>query len=161
MRKLKQILIVDDDPVAMFIIKRIIKKVNLCHDIYAYDNPGRALEFLQAECEAKKSCPELMIVDINMPFMDGFEFLENFRKLDFDKKEEILLVMLSTSSAQRDIEKSKAYKINAFLNKPLTEEKLLDVINSTQINRQSTPQTTGVKIQWPEVSQNCSPLADS
>ena len=71
----------------------------------------------------------LVISDVMMPVMDGFEFVEAFRKLSFPNQDKIVIVMLTTSSNPKDLDKVDALGIGGYINKPLTEEKLKNALS--------------------------------
>jgi CheY-like chemotaxis protein len=64
-----------------------------------------------------------------MPVMDGFEFVDAFKKLNFSNQDQVVIVMLTTSSNPKDLEKVKALGIGGYINKPLTQEQIKDVIS--------------------------------
>ncbi|MDO1452031.1 response regulator [Rhodocytophaga aerolata] len=69
-----------------------------------------------------------MLLDINMPVMDGFEFLDAFANLEITQKESVVIVMLTTSLNPKDMDRLKEAPIQGFLNKPLTEEMVGDLL---------------------------------
>jgi CheY-like chemotaxis protein len=121
MRKIKTVLLIDDDSINNFINARLIKKCKISDDVNVMSNGKEAILYLN-ECLIKKlPCPELILLDINMPVMDGFEFLNAFNDLDFFNKAEVVIIMLTTSSNPKDLERLSEANISGFLNKPLTE----------------------------------------
>jgi len=75
-------------------------------------------------------CPDLILLDINMPAMDGWEFLEKYKKMDTEHKGKIIVVMLTTSLLQEDIAKAKATpEISGFEHKPLTVDNLNRILD--------------------------------
>lgn len=129
MRKLNHILLVDDDTINNFINEKLLKKLDCSHKISVSINGEEAIQFLKRICaEDYTKCPELILLDINMPVMDGFEFLEQYKKLDFPNKQSVIIVMLTTSTNPNDTERLNQSGVAGYINKPLTEAKLKEVM---------------------------------
>jgi CheY-like chemotaxis protein len=128
MRKIKTVLLIDDDSINNFINERLIKKCQISEEVVVMLNGNEAILYLKEKLKIKESCPELILLDINMPVMDGFEFLAAFKNLDFANKSEVNIVMLTTSSNPHDMEKLNNSAISGYLNKPLTEAMLTGVM---------------------------------
>ncbi len=126
MSTLQSVLLVDDDKITNFINQRLIQKLSIAKTVTVVNNGKEAVDFFRQSADA---LPDLILLDINMPVMDGFEFVEHFKKMNIDKK--IVIVMLTTSSNEKDIDKiSKSPEIAGYINKPLTDQKLTDSIKS-------------------------------
>jgi CheY-like chemotaxis protein len=134
MRKLNHILLVDDDTINNFINEKLLKKLDLSHKISVTLNGEEALTFLKNVCQDPATCPELILLDINMPVMDGFEFLERYKNLSFPNKGSVIIVMLTTSTNPNDTEKLNQAGISGYINKPLTEDKIKGLIESFFVN---------------------------
>lgn len=128
MQKLGSILLVEDDNITNFINKRLISKLEVAEDIRVATNGAEAISFIRKRLSCNDSCPELIFLDINMPVMDGFEFLQEFKRLQFEQKENVVIVVLTTSTNQNDIEKLKNSGNTDFINKPLTKEKIQTIV---------------------------------
>jgi CheY-like chemotaxis protein len=128
MRKLNSILLVDDDPTSCFLTQYIIEEMQLTDQIYTVPGGREALDFLRSRQALPDFCIDLILLDINMPDMDGFEFLEAFEALHGNSN--ISIVMLTTSSNKRDMDKAKIYRVIDYLNKPITEEKLGQIMSN-------------------------------
>lgn len=127
---LHKILCVDDDPITLMLYKMVIAKASFTEEIITAKNGQEALDYygkLKASNETR--CPELIFLDLNMPVMGGWEFLDNFitaNYQEFNKKTKV--IVLSSTIDPTDIEKSKTYPIVIdFLSKPITKEMLEDL----------------------------------
>lgn len=127
MQKFKHVLLVDDDYVSNFIADHLLTTLDLCEQVSFCRNGDEALKFLK-ECP---DFPEIIFLDINMPVMDGFEFIDTFRELNLDKNKTRIIIYTSSFS-QEDIKVLKKIGFNDFIIKPLTEEKLTDVLKLFQ-----------------------------
>ena len=93
-------------------------------------NGQEAIELIREHCLGHDGCPSLIFLDINMPVMNGFEFLDAFHhQLENDLNKSIIIVMLTSSLNPNDIERAKETGVSEFLNKPLTEENLKNVLD--------------------------------
>lgn len=129
-KKYKTIMLIDDNEIDNFINEKLVKAYYFAENVYVHTSTKSALEFLKNievtlnEIPADL-IPSHILLDINMPILDGFHFLEEFDKFDNQLKNKIKIVMLTTSLNPLDIEKSKNYKsVVKFIHKPLTEHEL-------------------------------------
>ncbi|GEO06697.1 response regulator [Adhaeribacter aerolatus] len=127
MKKLRSILLVDDNDTSNFLNERLLKRMAVTDEIKVLSNGKSAFEFLEKLNRAGRSSietkPELILLDINMPVVDGFEFLELYNQLDEQFRSDILVAILSTSNHPQDT--SRASDFNAYyIIKPLTIEKV-------------------------------------
>lgn len=125
--KVNFILLIDDDPINNYLNLRLLNGLGVAEEIKVCLNGMEALEFLVQLYNKNDHSPDLILLDINMPVLDGFEFLKAFNDLNIKQKDNTKIVMLTTSSALSDIEKIEAlgYEI---VNKPLTEEKIINIL---------------------------------
>jgi CheY-like chemotaxis protein len=134
MKKLQSVLLIDDDFASNYLTRAIIQDMDITEEIYTTTNGEEALHFMKENClSTDTSCPELILLDVNMPIMDGFEFLEELHKMETLKNEHTTIVMLTTSSNQRDTEKARKYKVACYLEKPLTEESIRTVLQYREL----------------------------
>lgn len=127
--KYKYVMLVDDSELDNFINQKIIETNYFASKVYVNSGSVSALEFLCnltiSGFETLHVFPEIIFIDINMPMMNGFQFIDNLKKRISNKQFPVKLVILTSSDDPRD--RSKAEKIDKdiiFLNKPLTQEML-------------------------------------
>jgi CheY-like chemotaxis protein len=129
MKRLSSILLIDDNETSNFLNERLLRRMDLTDHIQVLTNGKVALDFLanlsrQAGMAARQHVkPELILLDINMPGLDGFEFLELFQHLDAGFRDDIRVAMLSTSNHPQDTGKAREYQA-FYVTKPLTIEKM-------------------------------------
>ncbi|MFL5729322.1 MAG: response regulator [Cytophagaceae bacterium] len=128
MKNYNCVLLVDDDPIANFINHTILTKLSLTEKIAISRDGREALKFLR-EYEDQYNCiPELILVDIKMPIMNGFEFLEEFEKAFEELKEKTRVIILSNIFTPQDVQVLKEIGHSDFLNKPLQRDLLVDIL---------------------------------
>lgn len=121
-KELNSIMLVDDNPDDNFIHARAIKKVYPACVVLIMNSGEEALAYLEAR---KEPHPELLFLDINMPGMNGWEFLDLYCKLDKELQINTVIIMLTTSDNSDDVQKAKMMNsISDYITKPLTQEKL-------------------------------------
>jgi CheY-like chemotaxis protein len=129
----QKIMIVDDSKVDRFILRKSIEKVNLAEEIVETDSGIEALDLLTEAGIHHSQLPELIFLDINMPVIDGFEFLEAFSELSKKYINSCRVVM--TCSLVDAREKQRAYQYNCvsgYYIKPLTEDILLHLMEQVR-----------------------------
>jgi CheY-like chemotaxis protein len=126
-QKLNKILLVDDNEADNYLHKLIISEAEVAESVVDQPDGKAALEYL--EKGADQLPPDLIFLDINMPRMNGWEFLEAYAQLPDELQSAVVIVMLTTSVFSKDRERAERLpNFSGFLSKPLTEEDLLKVI---------------------------------
>lgn len=125
MRKLERVMLIDDDVNTNFYNKILLEQSNLVEDIVIFQQAMEALAYLKNDGQNVS----LILLDINMPVMNGWEFLEAYEKLDTKLKETLVVVMLTSSVNKEDHERaSKIKSIKRFLSKPISPEDINDLV---------------------------------
>lgn len=133
-KKLNCVLLVDDDEGTNFINRFVIEKAGISERIVTVYNGKEAIEYLTNSGKYQDNGPDfpqptLILLDINMPVMDGWEFLDAYHNLDENQKGKIVIVMLTTSFNPDDRERAEHDpEISGFRNKPLTKAMLDEII---------------------------------
>lgn len=126
---LPAILLVDDDPTTNFLTTRLLNRLQISEKTMVALNGAEALQQLQLHCPGSATCPVLVLLDVNMPVMDGFEFLEAYQQLPTEQLEHTVVVMLTTSMLATDRQRAEQLPVSGFLTKPLTREKLAAILD--------------------------------
>ncbi len=125
--KLNCILLVDDDNDCNFFHKKFLQEMNCTDSIHVATNGAEALEFLKTRSE--NEIPDIILLDINMPKINGWEFLEAYEKLPLQFKAKIVVIMLTTSLNPDDRIKAATFpSIKGFKEKYLDEEMVLQIL---------------------------------
>lgn len=129
MSDIKRAFLVDDDEINNFICINIIQKMGFADNVKAFEDGQEALDHIKELAQnAPEMLPEVMFLDINMPIMNGWDFLEEYSKIKSEYGITISLFMLSSSIYQADVDKSKEYEdVTDFVTKPLREESLNEI----------------------------------
>lgn len=115
--------IIDDDKLSIKLMSMLISKNNFCEEIVSFHNPQTALDELKNNSANPSKLPDVILLDLNMPVLDGWQFLDEFTLISFAKK--IIVFMVSSSIDPSDLEMVKNYPIvKDYIIKPLSSDKL-------------------------------------
>ncbi|MGK7393591.1 MAG: response regulator [Candidatus Cyclobacteriaceae bacterium M3_2C_046] len=134
---LKKLLLVDDDDLTSFLIGKLIKGNDSIDSFEAKENGYDALEYLkQLEKSNYQSFPEILLVDIDMPVMNGYEFVEAYENHFWKKFPNTKILMVTSSKRKLDFERCLSYKsVTNCIYKPLTKEILSDIVENVKFKR--------------------------
>ena len=128
MNKVKTLGIVDDDKIYTFLVKKTIEVTNLVDMIKIFDNGLHAIDFLKKNADNLDSLPEIILLDLSMPVMDGWGFLEEYILLSPKLGRNITIYIISSSISPYDIAKAKSISlVTDFIIKPISKEKLIEI----------------------------------
>ncbi|MEP2278643.1 response regulator [Maribacter sp.] len=131
MKKVDICCIIDDDPIFVYGTKRIIKEVDFAKNVIVYPNGQDALEGLLERSKNKEEIPDVIFLDLNMPIMNGWEFLDEFQKFPNNKAKKILIYIISSSVDPRDLERVKNYdQVDTYILKPITPDDLSKILGA-------------------------------
>lgn len=125
------VLLVDDDKATSFFNKMVVSRHDSFDKVISVQSGHDALIYLKAVGEELETRPDLIFLDINMPVMNGWEFLSKFEKLDDKITSGIKVILLSTSSNPEDVQKSmQNYEVDVYFNKPLSFPLLTEILEN-------------------------------
>ena len=128
------ILIIDDDEINNFIAAKLIDKIPPKAKVSTCVNGQEGINFVKNKLNNQNEFPDIIFLDINMPLMNGWEFLEEYEQIKNDIKKKVTINMLSSSVYNDDITKAETYTtVNKFISKPLTVDKIKDLYESLNI----------------------------
>ncbi len=130
-RKFKTVMLIDDNEIDNLINQKMIEAAAIADHIYTHTGAKSAIEFLKNMEKldlADNVLPDVIFLDIDMPLMDGFQFLDEFEKLSNMAKGKCKIVMLTSSINPQDFNRSKKYEnVKQYLNKPLSHESIVQL----------------------------------
>lgn len=123
------VLLVDDDPVTNFITERTLSRLGVSKDVRSTLNGQQALQLISDRFERGLPFPAVILLDLNMPIMNGFQFIKAFKKLDFSNLEKVKIIIVTSSEDRKDMQRAESLGISDYLVKPF-----LDMVNIFNFN---------------------------
>jgi len=122
-------LLVDDDEAVNFINQMVLKRLDCAEEIDIAENGMEAIHYLEKRLGEGIPQPDLILLDINMPLLNGWEFLEKYQQIKEQMQRTATIVMLTTSSNPDDrMRAERIEEVRGFINKPLTVEKMEEIV---------------------------------
>lgn len=133
MKQLESIVLVDDDHITNMMNLMLLKELEVAKEMFGFADAERALRHLIELClpdegQPHQGLPDLILVDLNMPGMDGFEFLQRLSYLPVLSDKQVYVYILTTSDDLRDTQKAGQFKLSGYIIKPLTAKKVQEMV---------------------------------
>jgi len=129
MKPVKYVFLVDDDKLFVFLTRKTIEATNFDGDIREFGDGREAIDYLRDSATRDEVLPDVIFLDLSMPIMDGWEFLEEYLLLDPAIRKNITLYICSSSISPHDIERAKNIGAVAdFIIKPISKEKFIEML---------------------------------
>lgn len=139
MKEVQNLALVDDDNIFVFITSKIIEQSNLVKNLQVFTNGIDALSFLKENAGNTEVLPDILLLDLSMPIMDGWQFLEEYSRLHIKKR--ITVYICSSSISPDDLNRARGINaVSDYLIKPVAKEKIIEIIQRTRrnVNRKKT-----------------------
>ena len=134
MDEIKRFIIVDDDTFSNKICTMLLKSLYPNIEIKSFDAPENALSYIKEDYINLALCYKtILLLDVNMPTMTGWEFLEAFKDFESEIKNNVCVFILSSSVDENDIEKTKKYACLDFISKPPTTKSIANAVELAKI----------------------------
>lgn len=131
MKAKKSLTLVDDDEVFVFLTRKTIEQSNLVELIKIFSNGLDALNFLQENKDNPEALPEIILLDLSMPIMNGWQFLDEFTKLNPKIGKEITIYICTSSISPDDIRRANSInEVSDYIIKPVTTDKLMNILKN-------------------------------
>lgn len=123
--------VIDDDEIYKFTIQRTLDLLKLTKKVLMFSDGEEAIDFLNDNIKDNHTLPDIIFLDINMPVMDGFEFMEEFIKLKPKTDKKIIVYMVSSSVDPADLERAeKISEISDYIIKPIEADQISEIVDS-------------------------------
>jgi len=130
MASIHSLCVIDDDMIYQFAVKLNLKQLHLAESVLCFSNGELAKIYFMENSQNPENLPDVILLDINMPIMDGWDFLEWFKEFKGNLSKSIPIFMVSSSIDWRDIEKAKSYnEVLDYMSKPLTDGNFFEIIH--------------------------------
>jgi len=127
------ICLVDDDDVYQYIMERTIIKKGLANNILKFLDGEEAINFIRDNCDNSSVLPDVIFLDLNMPVMDGWDFLKEFLPLKSSIQKKISIFIVTSSVNDPDIQRAETFNIvSGYIIKPITEETLVGILEKVE-----------------------------
>src|SRR5690606_14155378 len=131
MNRVKSLTLVDDDDIFVFLTRKVIEQTKLVDLIKVFENGLEAINFLKENKDNVSALPEIILLDLSMPIMNGWQFLEAYTKLYPSIGKKITIYICSSSISPDDISRAQAInEVSEYIIKPITKDKLIDLIKN-------------------------------
>ena len=128
-RKSPVVALVDDDKIFRLTASKTITATSLTEKILQFENGEDALTFLKKNAVNISELPDYIFLDINMPYVDGWMFLEDFHKIKPDIRKPITIFVISSSIDPRDVSRAKQNNdVSDYVVKPVSKEKFIELL---------------------------------
>jgi CheY-like chemotaxis protein len=129
MRKINTLCLIDDDSVYQFLTTKVISETKLVDLVKVFSNGLEAIDFFKSVEDEREKLPDVILLDLTMPIMDGWDFLEEYVKLQPTFKKKITLYIVSSSIAPSDMIRARSIgAVSDFIVKPITKDKFLSIL---------------------------------
>lgn len=127
---MKKLIFIDDSPLDQFILKRILNRYKLTYEVKCTDDGEEVLSFLQEHKDNMTMLPDIILLDLYMPYFNGWKFLENVNNIYGSLTRPLKIYVLSSSINPSDIQQATRYPfVSSFIFKPITKEVLEKLVD--------------------------------
>jgi CheY-like chemotaxis protein len=127
--KYKYVMVIDDNPIDLYIAEMVMSTTKFAEKVICVPSAREALAYLKPLNDRPDELPSLIFLDINMPEMTGFDFLDEYQHLPENIRKKCIIMMLTTSLDERDRKQAELNEfVKRFLNKPLDRDKIAQLM---------------------------------
>ena len=124
---MKRVFLIDDDEVFVFLTKKVIERSGVDVELTVFSNGQEAMEHIKGIAGDESKLPDVILLDLNMPVMDGWDFLSTYQEVEVAKF--IAIYIVTSSISPYEVERAKHIKeVKEFIVKPIAKEKFIEII---------------------------------
>ncbi|WP_072879007.1 response regulator [Flagellimonas taeanensis] len=132
MKTIDTLYLIDDDDTYQFIVEKTLNSLNLVNSIKIFSNGKAAIDFLEATIHDIDQIPDVILLDLTMPIMDGWQFLEQYLRFRPRIGKKVVIYVISSSIDPRDMQRAKSIsEVTDYIVKPLTKTKLISMLHES------------------------------
>lgn len=132
MKTIDTLYLIDDDDTYQFIVQRTLNSSNLVNSIKIFSNGKAAIDFLEATIDDIAKIPDVILLDLTMPIMDGWQFLEQYLRFRPRIGKKVVIYVVSSSIDPRDMQRAKSIsEVTDYVVKPLSKSKLISMLHES------------------------------
>lgn len=131
MKEVNKLYLIDDDEIFQFITKKVIEHTNLVQKIEVFNNGQETIDYIKSYQQNPEKLPDVILLDLTMPILDGWGFLEEYHKLNIQTNKQIHIYIVTSSIDPADYEKANSVsEVTDFVIKPVTKDKFQELIEN-------------------------------
>lgn len=133
MNKVKHVCIVDDDELFQFVMRQHFERLELVERIHKFTDGEQALNYIKSKLDDPDELPDLILLDVNMPYMDGWQFMREFVQLSLPEEKQIRIYILTSSTHESDLQRAKEFpSLAGYLVKPIGKNIIRELLTGAE-----------------------------
>lgn len=129
MNKIKNVCVVDDDELFQFVMRQHFERLELVEKIHKFTDGEQALNYIKQNLNEPDNLPDLILLDVNMPYMDGWQFMREYMKLQLPEGKHIKVYVLTSSTHESDLQRAKEFpSLAGYLVKPIGKNIIKEIL---------------------------------